>query len=148
MSAATARDLLDPVWIVPALPLLGAALLLLLRQAHRRAEGGLDRVRPAAPLVRLVGRDVRRDAQPPRRRTGAGPQRLHLAPRGPLRVDIGFFADPLSVTWILLVTGVGSLIHLYAIGYMHGDPRFSRFFAYLNLFAASMLVLVLGAASW
>ena len=53
-------------------------------------------------------------------------------------------ADPLSVTWILLVTGVGSLIHLYAIGYMHGDPLFSRFFAYLNLFAASMLILVLG----
>ena len=45
---------------------------------------------------------------------------------------------------ILFVTGVGTLIHLYSIGYMHGDPRFSRFFAYLNLFAASMLVLVLG----
>ena len=47
---------------------------------------------------------------------------------------------------ILFVTGVGSLIHLYSIGYMHGDPRFSRFFAYLNLFAASMLVLVLGSS--
>ena len=52
---------------------------------------------------------------------------------------MGFLADPLSVTWILLVTGVGSLIHLYSIGYMHGDARFSRFFAYLNLFVASML---------
>ena len=60
-------------------------------------------------------------------------------PAGTLQVDIGFLADPLSVTWILLVTGVGSLIHLYSIGYMHGDPRFCRFFAYLNLFAASML---------
>ena len=59
---------------------------------------------------------------------------------------MGFFADPLSITWILLVTGVGSLIHLYSIGYMHGDPRFSRFFAYLNLFAASMLILVLGSS--
>ena len=47
---------------------------------------------------------------------------------------------------ILFVTGVGTLIHLYSIGYMHGDPRFSRFFAYLNLFAASMLVLVLGSS--
>ena len=47
---------------------------------------------------------------------------------------------------ILFVTGVGTLIHLYAIGYMHGDPRFSRFFAYMNLFAASMLVLVLGSS--
>ena len=47
---------------------------------------------------------------------------------------------------ILFVTGVGTLIHLYSIGYMHGDARFSRFFAYLNLFAASMLVLVLGSS--
>ena len=46
----------------------------------------------------------------------------------------------------LFVTGVGTLIHLYSIGYMHGDSRFSRFFAYLNLFAASMLVLVLGSS--
>ena len=57
---------------------------------------------------------------------------------------MAFLADPLSITWILLVTGVGMLIHLYAIGYMHGDPGFGRFFAYFNLFAASMLILVLG----
>ncbi len=44
----------------------------------------------------------------------------------------------------LFVTGVGTLIHLYAIGYMHGDPKFSKFFLYLNLFAFSMLMLVLG----
>ena len=51
--------------------------------------------------------------------------------------------DPLAALMTLVVTGVGSLIHIYAIGYMHGDPRFSRFFTYLNLFAASMLILVL-----
>ena len=61
------------------------------------------------------------------------------------RVDFRFLVDPLSSTMTLFVTGVGTLIHLYAIGYMHGDERFSRFFAYLNLFAASMLVLVLGS---
>ena len=66
-------------------------------------------------------------------------------PAGQLHVDMGFYTDTLSVTWILLVTGVGSLIHLYSIGYMHGDPRYSRFFAYLNLFAAAMLILVLGS---
>src|SRR5262245_11364197 len=64
---------------------------------------------------------------------------------GGFRVDFRFLVDPLSTTMILFVTGVGTLIHLYAIGYMHGDPRFSRFFAYMNLFAASMLVLVLGS---
>ncbi|WKZ82113.1 MAG: NADH-quinone oxidoreductase subunit L [Acidimicrobiia bacterium] len=51
--------------------------------------------------------------------------------------------DPLSALMTLVVTGVGSLIHLFSIGYMHGDPRFARFFAYLNLFVASMLTLVL-----
>jgi NADH-quinone oxidoreductase subunit L len=44
----------------------------------------------------------------------------------------------------LFITGVGSLIHLYSIGYMHGDPKFSKFFVYMNLFAFSMLMLVLG----
>src|SRR5205085_315876 len=63
-----------------------------------------------------------------------------------LKVELGFLADPLSVAFILFVTGVGTLIHLYSIGYMHGDPRFSRFFAYMNLFAASMLMLVLGGS--
>ncbi len=53
--------------------------------------------------------------------------------------------DTLSVTMMLVVTGVGSLIHIYAIGYMHGDPDFSRFFTYLNLFLFFMLILVTGS---
>jgi len=52
--------------------------------------------------------------------------------------------DTLSVTMMLVVTGVGSLIHIYAAGYMHGDPRFTRFFTYLNLFLFFMLILVTG----
>ncbi|MFO7662254.1 MAG: NADH-quinone oxidoreductase subunit L, partial [Chloroflexota bacterium] len=54
--------------------------------------------------------------------------------------------DTLSVTMMLVVTGVGSLIHIYAIGYMHGDPDFSRFFAYFNLFIFFMLILVSGSS--
>jgi NADH-quinone oxidoreductase subunit L len=52
--------------------------------------------------------------------------------------------DTLSVTMMLVVTGIGSLIHMYAAGYMHGDPKFHRFFAYLNMFLAFMLILVSG----
>lgn len=61
-------------------------------------------------------------------------------------VDIGwqFRVDTLSVTMMLIVTGVGSLIHLYAVGYMHGDERFPRFFVYMNLFLVFMLILVTG----
>ncbi|GIR36572.1 MAG: hypothetical protein CM15mP49_19570 [Actinomycetota bacterium] len=65
-------------------------------------------------------------------------------PSGELSIGLGFLADPLSITMALFVTGVGALIHMYAIGYMHGDPKFSKFFLYLNLFVFAMLMLVLG----
>ncbi|WP_026453645.1 NADH-quinone oxidoreductase subunit L [Saccharomonospora iraqiensis] len=61
-----------------------------------------------------------------------------------LQVDFGLRIDPLSVTFVLLITGVGSLIHIYSIGYMSDDESRRRFFGYLNLFVAAMLVLVLG----
>ncbi|HSQ37593.1 MAG TPA: NADH-quinone oxidoreductase subunit L [Acidimicrobiia bacterium] len=60
-----------------------------------------------------------------------------------LGVRAGLLWDPLSALMAMVVTGVGALIHLYSIGYMRGDPRFGRFFAYMNLFVASMLILVL-----
>jgi NADH-quinone oxidoreductase subunit L len=65
-------------------------------------------------------------------------------PVGGLQVDVAFLVDPLSVTMILFVTGVGALIHLYSIGYMAGDADYPKFFVYMNLFALSMLLLVLG----
>ena len=64
-------------------------------------------------------------------------------PVGALRVDFGLQLDALSVCFVLLITGVGALIHLYSIGYMAQDPDRRRFFAYLNLFVAAMLLLVL-----
>jgi len=63
---------------------------------------------------------------------------------GKLQVDWGFLLDPLSALMIMVVTGVGTLIHLYSIGYMHGEEGFYRYFSYLNLFVFSMLMLVLG----
>ncbi len=63
---------------------------------------------------------------------------------GILEVEWGFLLDPLSAVMLLVVTGVGSLIHLYSIGYMHGEEGFYRFFCYLNLFVFAMLMLVLG----
>ncbi|HQK21301.1 MAG TPA: NADH-quinone oxidoreductase subunit L [Candidatus Latescibacteria bacterium] len=62
---------------------------------------------------------------------------------GALNVEVNFLVDQLTVVMLLVVTGVGTLIHVYSVGYMHGDERYSRFFAYMNLFAAMMLVLVL-----
>ena len=62
---------------------------------------------------------------------------------GGLRADVAFMADPLSAVMILVVTGVGGLIHIYSIGYMHDDKSYWRFFAWLNLFTFAMLTLVL-----
>src|SRR5262249_17327033 len=68
---------------------------------------------------------------------------LEIPPR--FRIDFGFLLDPLSSIMILVITGVGFLIHVYSIGYMAHDPGFARYFAYLNLFTAMMLTLVLGS---
>ena len=62
---------------------------------------------------------------------------------GSFKVDLALLIDQLSVTMALVVTGVGFLIHVYSVGYMHDDPRFARFFAYLNFFILMMLTLVL-----
>ncbi|MEU5427725.1 NADH-quinone oxidoreductase subunit L [Streptomyces olivoreticuli] len=64
-------------------------------------------------------------------------------PVGGFRADVGFQLDQLSMTFVLLITGVGTLIHLYSVGYMEHDERRRRFFGYLNLFLAAMLLLVL-----
>ena len=67
-------------------------------------------------------------------------------PVGALQIDFGFQVDQLSTVMILIVTGVGSLIHLFSVGYMKEDPGYARYFAYLNLFVVFMLVLVLGSS--
>ncbi|MFQ6009428.1 MAG: NADH-quinone oxidoreductase subunit L, partial [Candidatus Zixiibacteriota bacterium] len=64
-------------------------------------------------------------------------------PSGSLHVNFSYLLDPLSAVMILIVSGVGFLIHVYSIGYMHDDPGYGRYFAYLNLFAFVMLTLVL-----
>ena len=137
--------MLDVVWLIPALPLAGFADHPAVRPPARRPEGRLP---GDADVRRCVRRRRRRVLRPARRKSAE--ERQHVAklftwvPVGSLKVDLAFLADPLSITMCLFVTGIGTLIHLYAIGYMHGDPKFSKFFLYLNLFVFSMLMLVLG----
>ena len=77
-------------------------------------------------------------------------ERVHNVPiftwikSGTFQADIAFLIDPLSCIMLMVVTGVGFLIHVYSIGYMHGEEGFYRFFSYLNLFMFSMLLLVMG----
>src|SRR6056297_2513036 len=66
------------------------------------------------------------------------------APFGERSLDVALYLDRLSAVMVLVVTGVGSLIHVYSLGYMKGDEGYARYFAYLNLFLFFMLLLVLG----
>src|SRR6202008_3705197 len=63
---------------------------------------------------------------------------------GTLNIPFSFLVDPLSCLFLLIITGIGFLIHVYSVGYMHDDDGFARFFTYLNLFVFFMLLLVLG----
>ena len=136
--------LVDLVWLIPALPLAGVLVLMAFgrRLGEPRAGWlatammGGSFVATLLVFIGLLGHDTEE------RETVL--TLFEWVPAGKLAVDIGFLADPLSITMALFVTGVGALIHLYSIGYMHGDEGFSKFFVYLNLFAFSMLMLVLG----
>ena len=134
----------DLVWLVPALPLAGALLLIVFgaRIGEPRA-GWLATLATASSFVVTVLVYFDLLGMPSEERSHVV-RLFSWIPVGSLQIDLAFLADPLSVTMALFVTGIGSLIHLYAIGYMHGDPKFSKFFLYLNLFVFSMLALVLG----
>jgi NADH-quinone oxidoreductase subunit L len=139
-----ARDLLDVAWVIPALPALGAVVLLLFgKRIGEPLAGWLGTAMMALAFAASVIAFFALFSLDADARVHVTQGYTWIATGG-FSVDFRFLVDPLSTTMILFVTGVGTLIHLYSIGYMHGDPRFSRFFAYMNLFAASMLTLVLG----
>ena len=137
-------QLLDLAWLIVAFPLAGFGLILLFgRRLGEPAAGWLATAAMAGSFVAsvLVFVGLRDRPEGDRRFVQT---LFEWVPAGDFSVDVGFLVDPLSVTMTLFITGVGALIHLYSIGYMHGDADFSKFFAYLNLFAFSMLMLVLG----
>ena len=135
---------MDAVWLVPALPLAGFLVLTFGgRRLREPIAGWLATGCMASSFVATLGVFLALVGRPSDDRRWVTTL-FEWVPAGDLRVDAGFLVDPLSVTMCLFITGVGALIHLYSIGYMHGDDGYRRFFAYLNLFAFSMLVLVLG----
>ena len=138
------------LWLIPLAPLVGATLNGLLALAHASREKG-----PNEKLISLIG------CAAPLVSFAVVVQlwlaMKHLAPddrvfqqtvftwiaAGDVRVDVSYWIDTLTMTMLLVVTGIGSLIHIYSTSYMHGDRGFARFFAYLNLFMFSMLTLVM-----
>ncbi len=138
---APATGTLGSLWLLIALPLAGAAILLLLgRRADKWghllgcATVGASFVLGLTQFFALRGLEDRAVEQ----------HLFTFIPVGSLEVEAGLLFDPLSAVFVLLITGVGFLIHVYSIGYMSHDPGRRRFFGYLNLFVAAMLLLVLG----
>lgn len=135
--------MIDISWLLIAIPLVSAAFLLL---AGRRSDGwghwlgtlasGASFVIGAGALFAIMGKPA-----------GDRIVDVHLfnwIKAGDFSLDAGLRIDPLSLTFVILVTFVGTLIHIYSVAYMESDKDRRRFFAYLNLFIASMLILVLG----
>ncbi|MCC6433683.1 MAG: NADH-quinone oxidoreductase subunit L, partial [Acidimicrobiales bacterium] len=136
--------MLDLVWLIPALPLVGFLLLVAFgRRLGDPLAGYLATAMVggsfAAALVVFAGLVDR-----PTEERYFLQTLFEWIAVGNFRVDVGFLVDPLSMTMTLFITGIATLIHLYAVGYMKGDEKFSKFFIYLNLFVFSMLMLVLG----
>jgi len=143
LAYAAADGTFAATWLLLVFPALGAAILLLGgRRANRWGPvvaclaAGAAFVLGLVLFAAMLGR--------------AGDDRAisqHLfswIPVNGFQVDAGLLLDPLSMCFVLLVTGVGTLIHIYALGYMAHDPNRRRFFGYLNLFVVAMLLLVLG----
>ena len=136
--------MLDLIWLIPVLPLVGALINLILgRKLGDPRAGWVATIATASSFLVTVLAYFEMLGRP-------AEERSHVATMfswirvGSLQVDLAVLADPLSIVMALFVTGISTLIHLYAIGYMHGDNKFSKFFLYLNLFVFSMLLLVLG----
>jgi NADH-quinone oxidoreductase subunit L len=133
----------DWAWLLPVVPALSAAVLLVFGRRLGALSAGVAILAAGftatmAILIFLFLQGQPEDGRVLVRELGTW---IHA---GPLQVDWTLLVDPLASVMLLLVTCVGLLIHIYSLGYMHGDERYTRFFAYLNLFLASMLVLVLG----
>ena len=129
-------------WLMIALPAIGAALLLLTGKALDRTGHWIALGAVTLSFSIAVCLFAQLLLVSPEHRVVAAPLYEWIAV-GPWRIEVGLLVDPLSILFALLITGVGSLIHLYSVGYMAHDERRRRFFAYLNLFIAAMLILVL-----
>ncbi len=135
------------VWLIPLLPLIGFIVNGLGRNAF--SKGMIGAVGSAVVLISFVCSCILFSEVYQARQAGqAGIIEQHVfdwIAVGNLKIGLSFLVDPLSAIMLLIVTGIGFLIHVYSIGYMHHDHGFGKFFAYLNLFIFFMLLLVLGS---
>jgi NADH-quinone oxidoreductase subunit L len=139
---APAEGIFAYIWVLIALPLFGATFLLIFGNRTNAWGHYLATILPIGSFVLAVMMWFGMLAKPGEER-GFIQELWDWVIVGDFRANVGFQLDQLSMTFVLLITGVGSLIHIYSMGYMKEDPKRRLFFAYLNLFLAAMLLLVL-----
>src|SRR2546428_8651301 len=150
---------LDPIWLIPLLPAFGAAMMFFFGRKLQKSTvsavcvgvvvvafvlacgavwqyTGYAHDNPGKPYEKILYTWLGTD-------TGQLNYVKYDGSLASFHADVGFLLDPLSSIWLLFVTGVGMLIHIYSIGYMGHEGGYYRFFGYLNLFMFSMLTLVL-----
>ena len=133
--------MLDLVWLIPALPLAGFLVLLLFgKRIGEPFAGWLAASMVGGSFAAAIAIFITLAGKSEEERAFTKTLFTWLPSLG---VNAALLVNPLSITMVLFITGIGALIHVYAIGYMHGDEQFPRFFTYLNLFVFSMLMLVL-----
>src|SRR5216117_2111919 len=147
-------NFLDLIWLIPLFPAAGFVINGLFGKRMSKTMVGviacglvfISFIFSAAAVYQLLQLDSAHRSHTVRlyEWINAGPAHTSEGPLANFRVDWGFLLDPLSSVMILVVTGIGFLIHIYSTGYMHEEGGYYRFFAYLNLFMFSMLTLVLG----
>ena len=134
--------MIDLVWLIPVFPLIGFLINGLFgKRFPEKAIGWIGALSVGASFVVALSIFMQLLAMDPGSRSVQKIIYTWIL-SGELNVPIGFLVDPLSMVMLLVVTGVGFIIHVYSIGYMHGEVGFRRFFAYLNLFVFNMLILV------
>src|SRR5712691_5492315 len=142
MTALHAVGVQRAAWLLLAFPLAGASILLLGGKRTNAWGHLLGVAMPVAAFGYGVGAFIAMLGYPAAQRS-RDMTLFTWIDVGRFHVTIGLLLDPLSISFVLLITGVGSLIHIFAVGYMAGDPERRRFFGYMNLFLAAMLLLVL-----
>ncbi len=132
------------VWIVPLMPLIGAVINLFLgRRLGNKVVGPLACLMVFISFCVSILLFLSLIKLPPEARHFTNLVYTWVQV-GDFQADVAFLVDPLSAVMILVVSGVSFIIHVYSVGYMHGDKNYSRYFGYLNLFVFAMLTLVLG----
>jgi len=150
-AGALGRLAVHPVsylWLIPVFPLVGAAINAIIGWKLQRMFGKkiVHRIAVTAMLLSFVTAlfAFRQMLALPAEERFLQNTLWNLLTAGRLSVDLGFALDQLSMMMVLIITGIGTLIHVFSIGYMADEPAYWRFFSYLNLFVFAMLLLVMG----